>query len=286
MNTWYLFSLAALFLMGTQRFLYKVSAERRCNTAWTTFSFMATVCCISSFLFIFSHRSVMNPGILLLVGLVNSASFSLGTITHIEALKLVPAGIVYPVVRMNAALVVIFSILFFKDRLSPFQIAGIVLALFVILVVTRGMARGKLAHIDSKKGLLLTFASLVFGAVASISSKFAAIYTDELAFMAVTYFMGMFFSLGFRKRLAVGKPPLSRADAWIVGFLMGVINFGGFYCFLKALSLGALSVVIPIVGMHFIFGIVLSALIYKEKLTPERILGISLAVVSVVLLRL
>ena len=51
MGSWYTFAIIALFLMGVQRFLYKVSAEKRCNTAWTTFSFMATVAILSSILF-------------------------------------------------------------------------------------------------------------------------------------------------------------------------------------------------------------------------------------------
>ena len=52
MDNWYALAIIALFLMGTQSFLYKVSAERNCNTAWTTFSFMATVALLSSVLFL------------------------------------------------------------------------------------------------------------------------------------------------------------------------------------------------------------------------------------------
>jgi uncharacterized membrane protein len=39
-------------------------------------------------------------------------------------------------------------------------------------------------------------------------------------------------------------------------------------------------------GMHFVIAIILSAIIYKEKLTTQAILGISLAIVAVVFLRL
>jgi len=67
---------------------------------------------------------------------------------------------------------------------------------------------------------------------------------------------------------------------------MGLINFAGFYSFLKALSLGPLSIIISITGMHFVIAIILSVLIYKENLTLLRILGILLTIISIIFLRL
>ena len=55
---WDTLSLIALVLMGTQRFLYKLSAQRGCNSAWTTFTFMGTVTVLSSFVFLFSSAKV------------------------------------------------------------------------------------------------------------------------------------------------------------------------------------------------------------------------------------
>jgi uncharacterized membrane protein len=75
-------------------------------------------------------------------------------------------------------------------------------------------------------------------------------------------------------------------DALIIGVIMGLINFAGYYSFLKALSTGPLSIIASITGMHFVISIILSALIYKEKLTLLRILGIFLTVLSIILLRL
>ena len=75
-------------------------------------------------------------------------------------------------------------------------------------------------------------------------------------------------------------------DALIIGFVMGLINFAGYYSFLKALSMGPFSIIASITGMHFVIAVILSALIYKEKLTPLRIIGISLTILSIILLRL
>ena len=66
---------------------------------------------------------------------------------------------------------------------------------------------------------------------------------------------------------------------------MGFINFAGYYIFLKALATGPLSIVVAITGMYFIVPIILSIIIYKEKLTFGRMAAIFLTGASVILLR-
>jgi drug/metabolite transporter (DMT)-like permease len=122
MTSWYVLSIIALILMGTQRFLYKVSAERKCHTAWTTFSFMATVSLLSSGAFALSGEALANRRELVLIAAVNSTSFVLGTLTHIEALKHIPASVAYPIIRLNMAVVILFSIFYFRDQISLYQI--------------------------------------------------------------------------------------------------------------------------------------------------------------------
>ncbi len=285
MASWYTFAILALFFMGTQRFLYKVSAERRCNTAQTTLYFMATVSVLSAILFLVLKQSVTNIQFLLLVALINGSAFLVGTVAHIEALRYIPASIVYPIIRLNVVLVVIFSIIVFKDDLSAYQAVGIGLAVAAMVILSRRPDDKKRSHERTKLSFMFIFISVLCGAVASISSKFAAMHTNKMAFMALSYLCATLFSLGIRKKLQTGDATGSHKDALIIGFVMGLINFAGFYAFLKALSLGPLSIIASITGMHFVIAIILSLLIYREKLTPLRILGISLTIVSIILLR-
>ena len=171
MTNWYVLSIIAVFLMGIQRFLYKVSAEKKCNSAWTTFSFMATVTILSSAFFFLLKQSVTNLGYLVLVAFFNSGSFVIGTLTHMEALKHLAPSTVYPIIRLNAVVVILFSILFFHDRLSLYQGLGIVLAMVVIYILTSRMEDSKTSNGNTKRGLILVFVSLLSGAIASISSK-------------------------------------------------------------------------------------------------------------------
>ena len=272
--------------MGTQRFLYKVSAQRGCNTAWTTFTFMGTVTVLSTLFFFISHEPLSHVPFLFMIAAVNSLAFTMATLTHMEALKRFQASIVYPMIRLNALMVVIFSVLFFKDRLSLYQVAGIVIGLVVMAILAREASDQRETLGKSNRGFSLVLLSMVFGAVAVISSKFAAMHTQKLAFIALSYFLGTLLSFAFKNKLATEKTGEEKRDAVIIGVAMGLLNFAGFYAFLSALSKGPLSIIGSIMGLHFMNAVILSTVIYSEELTPRRIIGILLTLVSVVLLRL
>lgn len=289
MNSWYVYTIIALLAFGIQRFLYKVSAVRKCNTAWTTFAFMGTVALFGSLSFFIVKETVPNILFLFFISLVNSASFLAGTMATIESLKHISMGIAYPIIRLNTGIVVVFSILYFKDSLSAYQIAGIIMAISVILILTRYGNNGAYENTtdrNMKAGFVLIFTALFSGAIAAISSKFAALHTQPLGFIAVSYTMSTLFSLGLRKRLQGKEENPSNRDALFIGFCMGLVNFIGFYFLLRALSVGPLSIIISITGMYFVIAIILSTWIYKERLTILRIAGIVLTVISITLMRI
>lgn len=283
--SWHVLSVISMVLMGAQRFLYKVSAEKGCPTAWTTFSMMATVATLSGLLYLLRGGPTVDPGFLWLIALINSGSFALATMSHMEALKRVPAAVAYPIIRLNTAVVILFSIIVLGERVTGWQVLGMAVALAVIVSLTREVSAKTPSSGQSKYGLTLVFVSMLCGAIASVSSKFAALHTSKLGFMALSYFIGTLFAVGLAKRPRTEKGRKDTLWALIIGLTMGVINFFGFYVFLTALSLGPLSVVVTITGMHFVIAVLLSAWIYAEKITLTRALGVVLTIVSVVLLR-
>lgn len=285
-DSWYVFAIGALILMGIQRFLYKVSAERNCNTAWTTFAFMGTVTVLSGVVFFFSGAEERHVPVLFLVSAVNSLSFLLATVAHMEALKAIPTSVAYPIIRLNVVPVVLFSVLYFKDALSPFQVAGIVLAVAVMVILTRERGGPTDRSRNARRGVFLACLSLAGGAVASISSKFAALHTNPLAYMALSYFLSTVFSFGVRRRFEQEGVSRDPRPALLIGCSMGLINFGGYYLFLKALTSGPLSLVISIVGMHFVIPILLSVLFYAERLGALRLVAVAMTIGSILLMRL
>lgn len=287
MISWYFSALVALLLMGIQRFLYKVAAERNYPTPWVTFSFMATVTLLSAGAYLFQSHHGSSLGYLFGVALINSVAFLVATVTHIEVLKYIPANIAYSIIRLNVVVVAVFSIIYFKERISLPQVTGLLVALSAMIILTTQMgAETKEKTTGRRQGAVFLVLAVLAGATASVSSKFAALHVDKLAFMALSYFLGMIGSLAITRALPQATVQGKRSAAMGLGVIMGGFNFAGFFAFLYALERGPLSLIAAIVGMHFVIAIVLSALIYREAIRPAGVIGILLTMLSIVLLRL
>ncbi|HPJ96914.1 MAG TPA: DMT family transporter [Syntrophales bacterium] len=286
MMNWFSLTVICLFLYGIQRFLYKVSAERNCNTAWTTLSFMGTVAFLSTILWLTSEETARNLSWLLILSLINSLTFFIDTIVTIEALRYLPTNVVYPLTRLSAVLVVIFSLLYFHDHLNACQATGVIMAIGVILTLTRFTDQERQENRNFRKGLLLIGLAVLTGAVAAVSSKFAALYTNQMAFIALTYTLSMMFSLGLRKPFEKEGASPRYGEALLIGFFIGLVNFGAFFALLQAMVRGPLSIIIPVVGMNFVVANILAAVFYREKLTWVKAAGIIMTVISLALMKM
>jgi drug/metabolite transporter (DMT)-like permease len=287
MSSWFVYSLAAFFLMGIQGFLYKVAVERRCDTARTTFVFMATVAALSFIFWAYLREPMGNLATLTILAFVNSLTFLAATMTFIEALKFVPATMAYSVARLNLVILTIFSFVWFHDRLSMYQISGIVIALAAMFILTKSMNQGEAKQEHFKKGFVFLMISLFSSAIAAISSKYAAMYVGKLSFLAFVYSIAALSSAALFKKPNINAPQSDKAVATVtIGLAMGILNFFGYYAFLMALSMGPLSLVASITGMHFVVSVLLSILIYRERLSSARVVGFFLTILSIVLLSL
>ena len=284
MASWYLYSIAALLLLGSQRFLYKVAAERGCNSVLTTTVFMATVTLFSTIAFIINASTVRNPALLILWSLVNSTTFSAATIFNIEALKRLPASVTFPLTRLTMVLVILFSLIYFGDQLRLLQWSGMVAA-FGVVAVLLGELRHNHLSTSQLGGLWFIAANIGCAALSSISCKFAAMQTDKAAFMALTYFFATIFSLLISLHWKKSPAKGNNKAAVTLGLIMGLLNFVGFFALLNAMETGPLSAVVLITGMQFIIAILLSVLFYREQLSRPRVTAIILALLAVVLMK-
>jgi len=285
MDSWYVYTVMALLLLGAQRFLYKVAAEKQCSSALTSTVFMASVTLLSAAAFFTTSEPLGQPSSLLLLALLNSCSFAVATITHIEALKRLPAGITFPLTRLSLVVVIGFSLLYLDEHLAPLQWLGILCGFAVVLILAQDAKRETRSQPNLRAGLLLVAICILCGAVASISSKLAAESVNKAAFMTLSYLFGTFFSLGIELKWGRKTPSGRSQTAVVLGLLMGGLNFVGFYAFLSALARGPLSAIALITGMHFVIAIVLAVVVYREKMTLQRAFGIGLTLLSVYLLK-
>lgn len=285
--TWYGLALVALVLYGVQNFLYKVSAEKKCNAAWVMVALSATTGILGTVFFFLSGETVVDISLLFWISFIGSGIFLISRIALMEALKNVSSNVVYPVARLSTVLVVLFALFYFRESLSLFQAVGIGLAVVVLLILTKHSHQERATHPNFRLGVILAVATLFSVAGAAIITKFAAIsFESFFAFIALSGIFGVIFAFGLTNKLQSGKENANHRNAILIGGIAGLLNFIGFYILLQALAIGPLSIIAAIHSMNFVIAILLALLIYKEKLTRRRFAGIGLTVLALILLRI
>lgn len=280
MISWYLLSLISLFLLGTGSFLFKVVAEKDYDIFYTNLAYMFSGFVIGFIVLFFKDMSINNLWLLLLIGLGNTIFFFLRTISNFKALKHVPANIFYPIFRSGLALTVILSTLIFHDQLTLANTIGIGLAILVGILLGRSEEKGD--YKNPKLGIILSFIAAVAIAGANITSKLAVDLINIYPYVPLVYISAFAFTLASRSQLEGGK---NKRGSLLFGLVIGAINSISYYSMLGALRDGPLSLVSTLIGMQFIIPIILSVIVYKEKMTLRRITAIVLAILATVLLR-
>jgi len=284
MTIWYGYAAVALLCYGLQGFLYKVSARKECNTAVTMFFFMSTVTLLGAAAFLTFGEKIESPEALIILSILNAVFFFITTSFTIEGLKIVPTNVFYPVVRSSTGLVVVFSLLYFHDSLSAYQWAGIVLSMLVIFVLLGKGERKRIEKGKRVKAVMILSVAFLATATVTVIVKFASSLSAPLAFITLSYGVNIFISLvTVRNFKDTGKNQITR-PAVVIGISIGVVNFLGFISLLRAFALYSLSIIATLVSLSFIVPIVLSMIIYKEKITLARVTGVALAVGAAVLL--
>jgi len=136
-----------------------------------------------------------------------------------------------------------------------------------------------------RKGYDYLAVSFVATVIAAFASKIGAITLDKLLFIFISYGLGCAIAfLGHapdRKRL--NKEVKNKSMKF--GILLGVINFLSYFTILSALEAGPGATIFPIVGLNVAFIVLLSMLLFKERLNVRGIVGFVLALIAILLLR-
>lgn len=206
-------------------------------------------------------------------------------------MKYLPVVICYPLLQASTVMVVLFSLAYFKDVLSIYQVMGIILALLVVMVLLRpenGLAKPITSFY---KGLALLGVAVFALAFTSSIGKFVALLTqDILWYTALAFGMAAITISVIPARMINRQEHISTAqgtkkDMIRLAMLAGVVFFTSFMAGMRAMATGPLSLVSVIYSLSLVLVIALSVLIYKEQLTGRRLVGIVLSVVSLILLK-
>jgi drug/metabolite transporter (DMT)-like permease len=194
------------------------------------------------------------------------------------------AGITVTTLANKLSLVfpVLFSLLYFNEKLTPLKTTGILFAFIAVLltVYKKEIKRTNLLFI-----ILPVFIFLGSGITDSVVKYIQAvkIAPDETSIFSTFVFL-VAFALGVTISLIrKDKLQFHHAPTLILGVLLGAANFGSLYFFINALNGSNLnsSLVFTINNMSIVaFSAILGTFFFREQLNKINIAGIILAIIS------
>ncbi len=288
MTNWFFLAVLAMIGYGIQNFLFKVAAEREHNSIRVNTISMLTVAALSGILFIVSEPEVSGPYFIILV-IANGLTYLFANICRIESFNLSPVKIALPIISIYVALTPILAFFIFRERITILQLAGLSLASFTIVILSREDAKKE----EHRKQVFL---GIIFAAVAAASMSFnniigksAAITGDIASFMFFSYMFSFMMALGMQKFVNKDKNPLSHLindyNATRMGVIIGIINFGVYFFMLKALVSGPAMLIFPIIGLGAVITMAIASWNQNGKLSIKNIAAIGISAVAVIMLR-
>lgn len=216
--------------------------------------------------------SAKSLAFLILSGLATGASW----ICYFKALSLGDVNKVVPIDKSSTILTVLLAILLFGERGH----------LAVKLAGTALLAVGIYLMIEKKQGthtaggrLWLPYAlgSALFAALTSVLAKVGITGVESNLGTAIR--TGVVLLMAWLVVFLKGKQKLVKSlDKKELGFiaLSGLATGASWLCYYYAIQKGIVSVVVPIDKMSILLTVLLSALVFREKLTKKAGLGLAL----------
>jgi drug/metabolite transporter (DMT)-like permease len=183
--------------------------------------------------------------------------------------------------RSSFLVPVVYSVLFLNAKLKSTTILGIALifvGIFLISQSTASFEKGKKA--EFRWFLLIMGAFLLSGAPRIGQTLTSLLRIDYLIYLFLSYLSGTLTLLIF---VAARRSFQPAALTWGTG--AAIASYAGVFCTLKALERLSPQVVFPIsLSAPILLGVLLSLMLFKERIKPAGWLGITLGITGISIL--
>lgn len=204
-----------------------------------------------------------------------------------QGLRHGPAGLTSAFAKANIVIVILMSAFYYGEYLSFLEILGILTILLAMFIVN--LKIGNSRRSTSKIWFILMLSCMTLLAFRNGGLK--VVNEMELAsmlVMALAYFFCTIFFCGaiFKNRTKLWTAKYSRVKITIVGAITGVTSYAGLYFYITALETGPASIVVTIFSLDMIFVLLMSYILFKERLNKNQTIGFMLSAVGFLLLSL
>jgi drug/metabolite transporter (DMT)-like permease len=207
----------------------------------------------------------------ILIGLVSGVFFYLASVERVKALQTMPAGVVFAITNLDlvANSMIVALLPFLEGQLTWAKMLAIGLAALAILLASWSRTQEQSRWISPH-----TFISLALLVVSALGyTIYARLALPVFLFMFTDHLAGVL--LNFRSSRSLTRSEI----AWGAG--IGALMFTGLWSLMTALQTSAtISLVLIVVSLNTVMVAMLSRLVLKEKLMPNQIAALVLAVAA------
>ena len=188
------------------------------------------------------------------------------------------ASVNYAIFRSSFVFSSAAAVLLLHEQLFINKIAGIVLAIFAIILFFYEPRRQKMIHKSLIIALIAMVVAVGFQLIMKLSTR---VFSSPLSFILLMNIFFAVFVLAYNITKGSFKFPRS---TFLLAPFNGMLMALGTFFYVTALQKGDLSTAIPIIQLSFIITAILSVVFLKEDVGARKVIGIICAAAAIIIL--
>lgn len=278
------YALLSLCFAGLNDVIFKHYSARDRSRGMVIFGIGVVWMLLQVFSLLESGGTFQTDAITISYGLICGAILTLSNLLLIESLTHIEVSLGSTIYRLNTLGVVVLSVLFLHEELSPMKTMGIgtgIVAVMLLLYRPEKIPKGKLQSLFVWLVILASLLRAIYGVISKAGLNQGADVNTMLLIAAGCWIVGG----ALYARLREGRFRLTRKKA-IYSLISGLLVFLIVNFLIAAVKLGEASVVIPIANLSFVAALLISVMLGMERLSLKKLTAIGFAISSVWLLSL
>lgn len=279
MDIWFIFSIVSTLLVGTIAFINKIFAERKYDPKFSAI-ILGFIMFFISFIYILLNESYTSITIIqFFLSLIWGFQMYSYALIMMIALKFLPTSTYFISVRLGSSFILFsIGIIFFNDVITNLEFFGFILGAVAISLL---FEKENKKNTNYKKGIPILILGIISLTVGHTITKYISLdQTSSPFLLSLSCFFFFIFSIlfGFKNI----KPNLiNLKPIFLINLLQGSLyliyfSFILFYVY----RLGDLGISYKIQSYSPFIPIILSFMIYKEKITKKQFIAIILSLIS------
>ncbi|MCF6807804.1 DMT family transporter [Thiotrichales bacterium 19S9-12] len=284
---WFITALLSALFFGLAGFMFKVANSLKLPSRYVLLGSYLSGSLGFSIVVSYEHSWMFSWPVLAAAFFIGVGSV-FGNLMVYKAYNHGPASLTAPLINLNLVIIIILSVTIFGESLSLFEVIGIMFILMGAVLISFN-PREKMT-IEKKIWLLYVFFAICFlfmreGGLKitfelGMNNHVVLVYAYLLAFI---YFLITIFKPTLFKSVSSTVEMFSKKGL-MIGIITGIFSSIGLTLLAVSINQGPASIVMPIFSLRSFVIVLLSILLYKERLNRRQSLALILILISVMLL--